>query len=127
LGSPTTLPLPKDVVKPSAKKPSSKFTKKSTPSPPQRTKKSAKKKEASEQEPEHAEEIEPPRKRSPSKKREAFEQVPDEFEEVEEPKKKKLKKALTLAEKYAHFLQKSVVRGKLLRWNILRNRAWGCS
>jgi len=48
-------------------------------------------------------------------KREAPKQVPEEFEEVEEPKKKKLKKAMTPAEKYAHFLQKSAVRGKAVK------------
>jgi len=38
--------------------------------------------------------------------------VPAEFEELEEPRNKKLKKAMTPAEKYVHFLHKSVVRGK---------------
>jgi len=41
--------------------------------------------------------------------------VPEEFEEVVEPKKKKRKKAMTPAKKYAHFLQKSVVRGKVVK------------
>ena len=51
----------------------------------------------------------------------------EQFEEVKEPKKKTLKKARTPAEKYAHFLQKSVVRHKIVRWTILKNRGWGCS
>jgi len=41
--------------------------------------------------------------------------VPDEFKEVNEPKKKKLKKAISPAKKYAHFLEKSVVRGKVIK------------
>jgi len=51
-------------------------------------------------------------KRTPFKKRVVSEQVPEVFEETEEPKKKKPKKAMAPDAKYAHFIQKSVVRGK---------------
>jgi len=40
--------------------------------------------------------------------------MPEEFEETEEPKKKKPKKAMNPNAKYAHFLQKSVVGGKVV-------------
>ena len=35
-------------------------------------------------------------------------------EESNEPKKKKIRKNMTLAERYVHFLQKSVVREKVV-------------
>jgi len=41
--------------------------------------------------------------------------------------KKRLKKAMTLTEKYAQFLSKSVVRDKVVKCTILRNRGWGYS
>ena len=59
---------PKEVVKPAAKKSTSKSAKKSTHSPPQRTHKTPKQNEASEQEPEQVEEVEPSTIRTPSKK-----------------------------------------------------------
>jgi len=36
-------------------------------------------------------------------------------EDLDEPKKKKVRKNMTPAEKYEHFLQKSVVRGKMVK------------
>ena len=36
-------------------------------------------------------------------------------EEIDEPKKKKVKKNMTLVEKYEHFLQNTVVRGKMVK------------
>jgi len=48
--------------------------------------------------------------------------VPEQLEEVEEPKKKKLKKAMTPAEKCAHFLQKSAVRGKVVKVAYFREQ-----
>jgi len=60
LGSPIILPLPKDVVKPAAKKFTPKLARKPTSSPAQRTKKPTKRREASEQEPEQVEGVEPP-------------------------------------------------------------------
>ena len=41
--------------------------------------------------------------------------MPEECEETEEPKQKKPKKAMNLDTKYAHFLQKTVVRGKVVK------------
>jgi len=113
------------VVKPFTKKSISNSAKKPTPSPPQRAKKPTERREASEQESEQVEEIKPPKKRTPSKKREAPEQVPVEFEEVEEPRKKKLKKAMTPIEKYANFLQKSVVRGKVVKVDYFKEQGFG--
>jgi len=89
------------------------------------TKKSTKRSEYSKQEPEQVDEIEPPKKKTPPKKREAPEQVPKQFEEVEKPKKKKLKKAMTPAKKYAHFLQKSAVRGKVVKVDYFKEQGLG--
>jgi len=36
-------------------------------------------------------------------------------EESNEPKKKKIRKNMELAERYEHFLQKSMVRGKVVK------------
>ena len=44
-----------------------------------------------------------------------LEQVPQECEETEAPTKKKHKKAVNADAKYAYFLQKSVVRGKVVK------------
>jgi len=49
--------------------------------------------------------------KKPTKKREAPEQV----EDVEAPKKKRMKKTMSSTEKYEHFLQKSVVWGKIVK------------
>ena len=86
-------------------KPSAKFTKKSTQSPSEKTQKTpSKRKTVSEEVPK---------------------QVPEELE-IEEPKKKNPKKAMTPDAKYTHFLQRSVVRGKVVKMDYLRNRVWGC-
>jgi len=84
-----------------------------------------KKGEVSGQEPEQVDEIEPPKKKASSKKREAPELVPEQFEEVEVSKKKTLKKAMTPAEKYAHFLYKSVVVGKIVKANYFKEQGLG--
>jgi len=57
--------------------------------------------------------------------KDALEQVPEQFEEVEEPKEKKFKKFMTPAEKYAHFLQKSVVRGKVVKVDYFKEQGLG--
>jgi len=74
------------VVECPAKKSATKSTKKSTISHPQKTKKSTKKREA-----------------------------PEQVEDVEVPKKMRMKKTMSPAEKYEHFLQKSVVQGKIVK------------
>ena len=51
--------------------------------------------------------------------------MPEQFEEVEEPKKKKFKKAMTPVEKYAHFLQKSVVSGKMVKVDYFKEQGLG--
>ena len=53
-----------------------------------------------------------------------LEQVSEEVD-YEEPKKKKVKKAMTPDAKYAHFLQKSVVRGKIVKINYFREQDLG--
>ena len=49
------------------------------------------------------------------------------LEEVDskEPKKKKAKKAMTPDAKYAHFLQKSVVRGKIMKIDYFSQQGLG--
>jgi len=79
-GPPTILPLSEDVIERLAMKSATKSAKNPTISPPQKPKK-------------------------PTKKREA----PKQVEEVEAPKKKRMKKTMSSAAKYEHFLQKSVV------------------
>jgi len=41
--------------------------------------------------------------------------VSELVEEIDEPKKKKVSKNMTPVEKYEHFLQKTVVRGKMVK------------
>jgi len=77
-----------------------KKNKQTTHSPPQRTQKTPKRKEASEQ-------------------------VLKEFKEVEEPKNEKLKKAMTPAETSTHFLQNSVVRGKVIKVDYFKEQGLG--
>ena len=48
--------------------------------------------------------------------------MPAEFEEVEEPRNKKLKKAMTPAETSTHFLQNSVVRGKVIKVDYFKEQ-----
>jgi len=45
--------------------------------------------------------------------------VPEDVDS-EEPKKKKAKMAMTVDAKYAHFLQKSVVRGKIVKIDYIK-------
>ena len=51
--------------------------------------------------------------------------MPEQFEEAKEPKKNKLKKAMTPTEKYAHFLHKSVVRGKVVKVDYFKEQCLG--
>jgi len=47
--------------------------------------------------------------------------VLEQFEELEKPKKKKLK-TMTPTVKYAHFFQKSVVRGKVVKVDYFKKQ-----
>jgi len=51
--------------------------------------------------------------------------VPKECEETKEPKKKKPEKGMTPDAKYAHFLQKSVVRGKVVKMYYFKEQGLG--
>jgi len=46
-------------------------------------------------------------------------------EDVETPKKKRMRKNMSFAEKYEHFLQKSVVRGKVLKISYFQEQGLG--
>ena len=46
-------------------------------------------------------------------------------EESDEPKKKKVRKNMTLAERYEHFFQKSVVRGKVVKVSFFQEHELG--
>jgi len=48
--------------------------------------------------------------------------VPEVFKETDEPTKKQPKKAMTPDAKYAHFLQKSVVRGKVVKVDYFKEQ-----
>jgi len=50
-----------------------------------------------------------------TQKRKASKQVSKLVEESDEPKRKKIRKNMALGERYEHFLQKSVVRGKVVK------------
>ena len=87
---PVILSLSEDVVERPTKIFAIKSTKKSTSSPPQKSKK-------------------------PIKKSDAPEQVFGLIEDVAAPKKKRMRKNMSSTEKYEHFLQKSVVQGKVVK------------
>ena len=63
--------------------------------------------------------------RTLSTRRVVSEQVPKQCEETEEPKKKKPKKAMNPDAKYAHFLQKSVVKGKVVKIDYFKEQGLG--
>jgi len=84
------LPLPDDIIESHGKK--KKPAPKSTRTPPKIAKKPTSK---------------------PARKWEVPEQVSKLVEEIDELKKKKVRKNMTPAEKYEHFLQKIIVRGKM--------------
>jgi len=46
-------------------------------------------------------------------------------EESNEPKKKKIRKNMTLAERYEHFLQRSMVRGKVVKVPYFQEQGLG--
>jgi len=51
--------------------------------------------------------------------------VSELVEESDEPKEKKVRKNMTLAERYEHFLQKSVVRGKMVNVSYFQEQGLG--
>ena len=53
------------------------------------------------------------------------EQVSELVEEPDEPKKKKVRKNMTLVERYENFLYKSVVRGKVVKVSYLQEQRLG--
>jgi len=66
----------------------------------------------------------PSSKRASSKRKAAFEQVPQQVPveaKPDEPKSKKVKTTMTTAVKVAHFLQRSVVRDKIVKVAYFQN------
>jgi len=51
--------------------------------------------------------------------------VSELVEESDEPKRKKIRKNMTLGERYEHFLQKSIVRGKVVRVSYFSEQGLG--
>ena len=54
-----------------------------------------------------------------------LEQVSKLVEESDELKKKKVRKNMTLVERYEHFLRKYVVRGKVVKMSYFREQGLG--
>ena len=55
----------------------------------------------------------------------SYNQVFELVEESNEPKKKKVRKNITLADRYEVFLQKSVVRGKVVKVSYFQEQGLG--
>ena len=69
--------------------------------------------------------LKPVPSKKPTQKQAAPEQVSELVEEYDEPMKKKGRKNMTLAERYEHFLQKSVVWGKAVKVSYVQEQGLG--